>query len=142
MNTPEQNLWKRITRNLSGVHCERFEDMTKSGVPDVQAVVAGRVTWLELKATHAYPARFFTAVLGAKGLNQDQKNWHLTHRKNGGTVCTLIGVGSYDYFLVAGEHSGDVNKWTRWDLEHKSICWGKADIFWTELKTFLSSGKM
>ena len=141
MNTPEQNLWKRIARNMPGVHFERFEDMTKSGVPDVQAVVAGRVTWIELKAVRNYPTRPFTPVLGRKGLSRGQMNWHLTHRANGGNVCTLVGVGSYDYFLISGEHSDALNKWSRFELQRGAQFFGTGPAFWPKLQNFLE-GKL
>ena len=123
------------------IHMQRIEDLTKAGVPDVYAICKGRSTWLELKAARAYPKRNDTPVLGARGLLQEQKNWHLTHSANGGSVCTLIGVGSYDYYLIGGAASDLVNGWCATELTFNAICYGSAPKFWIQLADFLLKGK-
>lgn len=144
MKQPEQNLWVRCGNALAvpaykGLRLERIEaTAVNPGIPDVLACYEANVTWLELKQVAEWPARAGSQVMGDKGgLNQAEKNWHLSWRNAGGYVATLIGVGSYEYFLVDGAHSDFVNHWTKAELFKHSTARGNRERFFPTLFEYL-----
>jgi hypothetical protein len=143
MKLPEQTLWKRLASNLAQhpackwIRFERVETIINDGMPDVLACTTGVVTWLELKYVSAWPERERTKVLGDKGLSIAERNWHLGWRNAGGSVATLIGIGSYEYALVDGQHSDDVNDFTQFDFKEKAIIVAKREAFFPALGSYL-----
>lgn len=126
---PEQRLWDRMRAALDPkmVHLERVENLVGSGMPDVLAVSGGVVTWCELKAVDAPPARVTTPLLGAsKGLNQEQANWHLTWQAHGGRSCVIIGCSSSVYMLPA-EHVQTTNSRTLGEMPE--IDWAGVQFY-------------
>lgn len=119
MRKPEQRFWDRARPRLLRTHwAERIENLVTVGMPDVVTLQhsSGRVRFVELKAVPRWPVRAATRVLGAKGLSQDQMNWHLQWRKAGGNTGILVGVGSYEQVYLDGAHADDVNEMSRAEL--------------------------
>jgi|1185.fasta_scaffold38548_3 hypothetical protein len=147
MKLPEQTLWKRLASNLAqhpacrGIRFERVETIINDGMPDVLACTLGVVTWLELKYVSAWPERERTKVLGDKGLSIAERNWHLSWRNAGGSVATLIGIGSYEYTLIDARWSDQINDFTRWDLFDRATIAGKRDIFFPALGSYLRGNR-
>lgn len=114
MRLPEQRFWDRARRALSPyLHIERVENVLSDGMPDVWVLApSGLVTPVELKAVVGLPARHTTRVLGAAGLRQSQKNWHMTWRQHGGRSAYLIGVGGDRQLLIPGRYHDELNDWT------------------------------
>ena len=139
MRLPEQRLWDRMRSKLrgKGIRLERVENLVSKGRPDVDALAAGLVTLVELKAVDAYPARPQTPVLGArKGLSIDQRNWHLDWLAYGGRSLVLVGVGSRDVFAFRGDHADKVNSYNTNDLVRHAAAAG-----WDEVEAILK-GKL
>lgn len=122
MRKTEQKLWDRMRKHL-GHHArlERVENLVYVGTPDVLALVAGVVTPVELKAVQAFPKRITTPVLGAKGLSQDQKNWHKDWQRWGGRSFVLVGVGPAAIYLFDGAEADYVNDYTA--LAYSQVAW-------------------
>lgn len=113
MRTKEQRLWDRLRKAAAGrIHTERIENVVGVGRPDVDTLCAGSFVPIELKAVETWPRRATTRVLGDAGLSQDQKNWHLTWRRWGGTSLIVVGVGEEVYGFMSGHADAlnDMNK--------------------------------
>lgn len=109
MRKPEQRLWDRLRKAAAGrIHTERIENLVGVGRPDVDTLVAGSFVPVELKYVEAWPARESTRVLGAAGLTQVQKNWHLNWRQWGGTSLIVVGVAD-EVFTFSGATADHVN---------------------------------
>ena len=109
MRKPEQRLWDRLRKAAAGrIHTERIENLVGVGRPDVDTLVAGSFVPVELKYVEAWPARESTRVLGAAGLTQVQKNWHLNWRHWGGTSLIVVGVAD-EVFTFSGATADAVN---------------------------------
>lgn len=90
----ENNLWnwlRKSWRTVRGLHAQRIETLTMSGVPDVEVCCAGLSFWLELKAVDR-PARDSTPV--DTELTMAQGLWHRRRNLAGGTSFVLVTVGS------------------------------------------------
>ena len=142
MRLPEQRLWDSMSSNVTiGVWLQRVENGLGAGMPDVHSIVrfTSAVAWIELKATEVWPKRETTPALGEKkGLNVDQRNWHLTWLQHGGTSWILIGVGRYskrELFLVPGRRADDVNGMSRVALRSYATDWRGVN------QALLSQGK-
>lgn len=111
MRLPEQRFWDRARRALSPyLHIERVENVLAAGMPDIWVLApSGLVTPVELKAVAGLPARNTTRVLGNAGLNQHQKNWHMTWHQHGGRSAYLVGVGGDRQLLIPGHHHDALN---------------------------------
>ena len=94
----EQRLWDRIRKAANGrIHTERIENVVGVGRPDVDTLCAGSFVPVELKAIDGWPKRASTRVLGDEGLSQEQKNWHLTWQRWGGSSLIVVAVGTEVY---------------------------------------------
>lgn len=106
---------------------QRVENGLAAGMPDVVALFAGRVTWLELKVNEEPPARPSTPVLGKEhGCNNEQINWHLDWARCDGHSRILIGVGrgrARQLFYVPGALARDVNAMTMTQLASFRTDW-------------------
>jgi hypothetical protein len=131
MRKTEQKLWDRMRASISKVvRLERIENLVGVGIPDVMALSGGVVTWCELKAITQPPTRATTRVLGDRGLNQDQKNWHLDWQQHGGRSCIVIGVGR-ELFAIGGQHADVVNEFNLAQLEDFCFtrCWDGLEFY-------------
>lgn len=115
MRKPEQRLWDRFSAaaRRERLYCERVENLVARGTPDVYGVG----WWMELKAAPRPPARASTRLLGDKGLNRDQVNWHIAHAAAGGVSFVLIGVGSSLNLLLPGARAPHINNAPLAELE-------------------------
>jgi hypothetical protein len=130
MRLPEQRLWDAMSSHVAtGVWLQRVENGFGAGMPDVMSLVkfTGAVAWLELKASDEWPVRESTPVLGEKkGLNVDQRNWHLQWKQHNGWSWILVGIGRHskrELFLIPGRRADEVNGFTRKDLAHHKVTW-------------------
>jgi len=123
MRKTEQRLWDRMRARLQGkVRLERIENLVSEGIPDVLALVDGRVTPIELKAIEDFPVRISTPLLGtAKGLSVEQRNWHMEWRRWGGTSLVLVGVGSKVLYVIEGRHADLINEFSREAFEQHAL---------------------
>lgn len=92
----EANLWLSTRARLweAGFFVQRIETSTGEGVPDVWVAWEGGYAWLENKAVADFPLQDRTRVFGAKGLNPDQKNWHLEAVRRGVRAFIWASVNS------------------------------------------------
>lgn len=131
----EQRLWDRMRAAIDPqrVHLERVENLVGAGIPDVLALAGGAVTWCELKAIAAPKARAATPLLGAaKGLNTDQRNWHLEWARHGGRSLVVVGVGPKTLYVIDGKLADFVNSYTVLQMSHLSLC-----ATWSQLQHLL-----
>lgn len=118
MRLPEQRLWDSMRNRLKGrgIRLERIENAVGSGRPDIDALYKGNFTTIELKAVEAWPARPLTPVLGRKGLNPDQQNWHMDWASYGGRSLIIVGVGTgneREVFAFLGTFHDQINTMTQ-----------------------------
>lgn len=118
MRMPEQRLWDRFRASLAayGFAYERIENIVGDGIPDVVVCRAGVVSFVEMKAVAAWPARAATPVLGRKGLNVAQHNWAFRWWDAGARVFTLVGVGPTERVLVPAGRFENINAATKEEL--------------------------
>lgn len=117
----EANLWSSTRTRLleAGFFVQRIETSTGEGVPDVWVGWCDGYAWLENKAVTDFPLQDKTRVFGAKGLNPDQKNWHLEAVRRGvrAFVWASVGTGaSRMSFLVPSAFADQFNSFGRQDL--------------------------
>jgi len=118
---PEQKLWDSLRKAMKGrVYSERVENLVGVGRPDVDTLFNGNFVPVELKKVPKWPARAKTRVLGAKGLSQDQKNWHLEWRRWGGRSLIVVGVAS-EVFAFSGDSADYINDWNK--EEFRNAAW-------------------
>lgn len=123
MRRNEQKLWDRMRHGLKNkVYFERVENVMVPGRPDVDTMWNGITIPIELKAVEDYPHRPSTAVLGRKGLNQNQLNWWLNWKRLHGSGFIVVGVAR-DIFTVPAEHSDQINSFTREDFRPFESSW-------------------
>lgn len=123
MRKQEQRLWDRMRHCLKDkVYLERMENVVKPGRPDIDALWEGVCIPIELKSLQQYPQRATTAVLGGKGLNQNQLNWWLQWRRWGGRGLILIGIAN-DLLIVPAAYSDEVNTFTQSQLNEYQGQW-------------------
>lgn len=121
---PEQRLWDRLRKAAANrIHTERIENIVGVGRPDVDTLVAGSFVPIELKYVEAWPARANTRVLGAAGLSQVQKNWHLTWRQWGGTSLIVVGVAD-EVFAFSGATADHVNEYNQMQFRNAAMIVG------------------
>ena len=95
----ESKLWKRIKNLNLNAHIFRVESNTINGIPDVHCVMKGKSFWLELKSND----------LKNYGISKWQINWHLEHKKHGGSSFFLAsGVKQRGLKLLRVKGSGAV----------------------------------
>jgi hypothetical protein len=111
MRKPEQRLWDRMNKAIGKfVFIERVENIVSLGTPDLHVQYNKTHTWVELKQVAKIPARAHTPLLGpAKGLNPNQRNWHLEFSRFGGRSVIVIGVGAREILTIPGTFGDDVN---------------------------------
>lgn len=110
------------------VRLERIENLVGVGIPDALALAAGRVTFCELKAIAAPKARATTPLLGAaKGLNPEQRNWHLEWARHGGRSLVVVGVGPKTLYVIEGKLADHINSYTalQMDLLNQAKTWSQ-----------------
>ena len=130
MRQTEQKLWDRMRNRLGAkTRLERIENIAGVGTPDVFVLVEGTTTPVELKAVIKPPARDTTRVLGDKGLNRDQRNWHLSWSQWGGISYVLIGVGPREIYLINGRHADAINNLTIIQLAAHSVARNWDDVY-------------
>ena len=93
---------------------DRIENGVLTGMADVNYCIRGHEGWIELKAVEL-PKRACTAVLGARGLNKEQINWHLARQQVLSTTWVFISADPYRW-LVGGHAAREVNDWTADEL--------------------------
>lgn len=120
MRKTEQRLWDRMRRAIgTRVRLERIENVVGVGTPDVVACCY-ITAFVELKAVEAPPVRETTRVLGEKGLNRDQRNWHKDWHHWGGKSFILVGVGR-QIFMIQGQFADALNDMTMDQLAAHSV---------------------
>lgn len=123
MRLQEQKLWDRMRHSLKDkVYMERVENVVNPGRPDVDVLWNGVVLPIELKAIEGWPVKASTAVLGGRGLNQNQLNWWLNWKRWGGFGFILVGVDG-DIFAIPGTQSDLVNKMNSKELLSYRTSW-------------------
>ena len=75
----ESRLWQKVKKGLTDCFLTRIESSTINGIPDVHAVVACNVFWIELKSDS----------LSFPKLNKWQIVWINRYIKSGGRVFIL-----------------------------------------------------
>lgn len=142
----EQKLWDAMREGLSDgglgarIRLERVENGAGEGMPDVLAVCNGLVTWCELKAVAALPARPTTRILGTRGLNQAQRNWHAEWHRAGGRSVVVVGIGSgreRAHFALPGHLGDQANDMTWRDFTRHNVARGAGAEFWKVLSAYL-----
>ncbi len=106
---------------------ERVENGVVDGMADVCYSIRGCDGWIELKAVDL-PKQESTPVLGKKGLNIAQVNWHLARSQVLSPTWVFISAAPYRW-LVMGLWAREVNGWTRDELCVRSRFW--YDENWT-----------
>ena len=94
MTATEQSLWKLLKQNLpKKTHCERIENRSGEGMPDVYLCMDGVPVWLELKLTKNNRVK----------VSKSQIAWHCSHSRCGGVSFFLANDPSTsDLFLFDG----------------------------------------
>lgn len=132
MRLPEQQLWDKMRKALvavGGIYLERVENLVSEGTPDVLSSTKHLGGfWVELKAQDVLPLRETSKVLGSKGLNPHQKNWHLDWRRAGGRSFILIGIEQREFLLLPGLLHDAVNDMTITELRENSLAVGWQSI--------------
>ncbi len=127
----EKTLWTKFRTGITGSEAwqggriDRVENGVCDGMPDVSMTWKGVDLWVELKYVAQWPSRASTRVLGVKGLNPDQINWHLRHERAGGRSWILAGIGK-EVWIAPGKFARDVNDWNKEDWATKG--W-KKDVW-------------
>jgi len=94
MPATERSLWKLLKQNLpKKTHCERIENRSGEGMPDVYLCIDGVPVWLELKIVKN----------GRVKVSKSQIAWHCSHSRCGGVSFFLLNDPSTsDLFLFDG----------------------------------------
>ena len=94
MPATEQSLWRLLKQNLpKKTHCERIENRSGEGMPDVYLCIDGVPIWLELKIIKN----------GMVKVSKSQIAWHSSHSRCGGVRFFLLHDPSTgDLFLFDG----------------------------------------
>lgn len=100
---------------------DRVENGVLAGMADVNYCIRGVEGWIELKCVEM-PKRFDTRVLGDKGLNLEQINWHLKRQAVLSNTFIFITAKPYRW-LVGGHFAREVNNWSADDLCVHSRFW-------------------
>jgi hypothetical protein len=134
MRKTEQKLWDGMRNNApKTAWLQRIENVVAPGTTDVMVIIDGVVSFVELKACAAWPARASTPLLGnGRGLNPDQVNWLLDCVSFDGNAWVLIGVGNgreRELFMVHGAHARVINKMTREELATHRMTWDEVFEF-------------
>jgi hypothetical protein len=111
MRKPEQRLWDRLRKAREpDVLLMRVENMAGNGYPDVEALVGGLHTPIELKARPFPPVRDSSPALGTQyGLRTEQRNWHLEWARHEGRSLVVAQVGVV-LFAIDGRMAGELNR--------------------------------
>lgn len=132
LRLPEQKLWDKMRKALTsegGIYMERVENLVNEGTPDVSmATMHLGGFWTELKAQDVLPERATSKVLGSKGLNPHQKNWHLDWRRNGGRSFILVGIEQREFLLLGGIDHDSVNDWNINQMRANALAIGWKEI--------------
>lgn len=136
MRLPEQRLWDKMRKALTaegGIYMERVENLVNEGTPDVSMATKHLGGfWTELKAQDALPLRETSKVLGTKGLNPHQRNWHLDWRRAGGRSFILVGLEQEEFLLIGGADHDAVNDWNINQMRAAAIASG-----WKQISNYL-----
>lgn len=118
----ESGLYQRIRRQIIAAfplaRIDRVENGLVDGMPDVNACMAGKDIWMELKHLEKWPARATTPVLGRRGLRPEQINWHIRQHAAGGISFIVMGVG-HETWITDNKYARDINDWTKEDWERE-----------------------
>ena len=132
MKVDEKRLMVALRLAAKGrrVWVQRVENIVVDGTPDVLLIApCGRHVWVELKVA-TRPKRATTPVLGARGMRQEQINWH----EKAALMCVetyiLIRDDEAELYLIPGELAGSVNKMPLAELQCNSVIRGKGSEFW------------
>lgn len=131
MRLPEQKLWDTMKRQNKAqekpLTLERVENAAGAGMPDVHVRARGIETWVELKVAKL-PKRATTRVMGSKGLNPYQINWHLQQASFGLSSFVLLRDDENGVYLLPGRLSKHMNDYTREELRicAMALSWGRA----------------
>lgn len=120
MDRKEARFWKKVSNSLSrSVFRRRIENCVAVGDPDVLLMCDGIVRQVELKFV-AEPVRETSILLGSKGLNVDQVNYHLEWASKGGTSFVLVGTNLRVY-LLPGAMAVAINNLSVAECKSKSL---------------------
>jgi hypothetical protein len=122
--------------NLRGkLNLQRIENMVGDGIPDVLTLRSGKVTFCELKVAERIPARPGTPLLGdKKGLNVEQRNWHLDWTMNGGRSMIIVGIQDQSvHFALWGHLADRVNAMSYNDMHSACAIMSNGVNFWRRL---------
>jgi hypothetical protein len=105
----ERRFWSCVVRPLLRkaadgypIHTERVENSVGDGTPDVDLVVNGVASKLELKWSPVYRSSPKAQVLGTrKGLRRSQVIWAFRRVRAGGRVFIVVGCPGVVWFLDA-----------------------------------------
>ena len=141
MRKPEQRLWDRMRKRLSGsgIWFQRIENGVGAGRPDLDALCKGTFTPVELKQVDGWPTRETTPVVGAaRGLNRDQLNWWLEwNKREGPPGIIIVGVGSKEVFGFDGSWSEYINQLNTEEFKAKARL-----LNWREIEHHLKGYKV
>lgn len=127
--TKEQRVWDSFKRGVpSGIWVQRIENVVGEGMPDVYVVSNGLSSWVELKASRR-PVRASTPLLGSRGLNVQQINWHMKAASVGVRSFILIRDEARDLYLVSGMHAEEINSFSASQMREHSLASSWDEIF-------------
>lgn len=143
MSGAEASSWTWLRDGIKRIHpmalLERVENGLSAGMADVNYLIDGVEGWVEMKAV-ILPKRPSTAVLGAKGLNPDQVNWHLKRDSCRGRTFIFVTAQPYRW-LVGGIRAKFINEWTAQEFGEKArlhICGKWIENDWRQLCSALT----
>lgn len=124
---------RKVVKELRSLHAVAIENMTSSGVPDINYTDG----WIELKHLSKFPKRPSTPVR-IPHFTDVQRLWLTTREKRGGKTWLLLQCGR-EWFLftgtVAAEYVGNV---TRAELQGLSTWHSKTGLHKEEIIACLS----
>ena len=94
MTTAERRLaqWLHTAAaRIEGLHLQRIESSTGSGIPDIEGCWNGVSFWLELKAVDRLPVKAHSRLSTA--ISPAQRNWLARRWSVGGRVFVLLRTG-------------------------------------------------
>ena len=138
MRQTEQKLWDRFRENTKRHYkglplrekpnYQRIENLVDTGRPDVDWLIKGVFSCVELKAVENAPVRATTRVFGPDGLSVAQRNWHMSWEQAGGKSFVLASVGK-DHFLIEGVLHDYFNDMTLGQLHEAAVAFTWPQIF-------------
>ena len=108
MTTAERRLaqWRHLAAaRIEGLHLQRIESSTGSGIPDIEGCWNGASFWLELKAVDRLPVKAHSRLTTT--ISPAQINWLARRWSVGGRVFVLLRTGQsrrMRYYLIPGSN--------------------------------------